>query len=163
MKIEVAYCKDRYSTMVRTTIVDVKKFLVFEPAWLWLVKCITDDETAEVVWERREGNEYALLCTRICVGESESGIIAVAPAIIWKGDEPKVVEWDEISPMRSVVKDPFYITMYNRTDLIEFSDLVLSKLAPAILMAKVSRLESSVKQIMIEVLNNAVEEKRKKI
>jgi len=79
-KIEVAYCKDRYSTMTQTTIVDVKKFLVFEPAWLWLVTCVTDDETAEVVWERREGNEYALLCARICVGKS--GVIAVVPAII---------------------------------------------------------------------------------
>jgi hypothetical protein len=160
MKIEVAYCKDRYSTMMQTTIVDVKKFLVFEPAWLWLVKCITDDETAEVVWEHREGNEYALLRAGICVGKS--GVIAVVPAIIWKGDKPEVVEWDEISPVRSAVKDPFCITMYNRTDLIEFSDLVLSKLSPAILMAKVSGLESPVKQIMIEVLNNVVEETRRK-
>jgi len=79
-----------------------------------------------------------------------------------KGDKPKVVEWDEISPVRGVVKDPFCITMYNRTDLIEFSDLVLSKLSPAILMAKVSRLESPVKQIMIEVLNNVVKKTRRK-
>jgi hypothetical protein len=52
--------------------------------------------------------------------------------------------------------------MYNRTDLIKFSDLILNKLAPAILMAKVSEpeLSDSVKQIMIEVLNNIIEKER---
>jgi len=135
MKIEVTRCKDRYSPMVRMTI-DVKKFLVFEPAWLWMVRCMSDDETAEVVWECRENRVYTLLCTKI--GIKGPGVVSVFPAVVWVDGKPEIVEWDEMNPGRGMVKDPFYVMVYNRTDLVEFSDLVLSKLTPVVLMAKVS-------------------------
>jgi hypothetical protein len=162
MKIEAAYCKDRYSSMIRT-VIDVKKFLIFKPAWLWMVRCMSDDETSEVVWECRENGTYVLLCTK--AGGKGLGVVSVFPAVVWVDGKPEIVEWDKMDPGRSEVKDPFYVMVYSRTDLVEFSDLVLSRLTPVVLMVKVSGSEPSklVKKVMIKALNNVAEEKREKI
>jgi hypothetical protein len=155
MKIEVACCKDRYSSMIQTMI-DVK-FLVFEPAWLWMVRCMSDDGTSEVVWECHKNSVYVLLCTK--VGGKGLGVVSVFPAVVWVDGKPEIVEWDKMDPGRSEVKDPFYVMVYSRTDLVKFSDLVLSRLTPVTLMVKVSGSEPSklVKKVMIEVLSGLVQ------
>jgi hypothetical protein len=155
MKIEITYCKDGHSPLVQEAI-DVKKFLIFEPAWLWIVRCMSDNEATEVAWECRENDVYTLLRTKI--GIKGPGAVSVFPAVAWVDDEPEIVEWDKMNPIRSIAKDPFYVTVYNRTDLIEFSDLVLSKLVPVVLMVKVGGETKFIKKVMIEILNKAVKE-----
>jgi len=155
MKIQVTCCKDRYSSMVQEEI-DVKKFLVFEPEWLWMVRCVSDDKTAEVVWECRKDNTYVLFSVKIDI--KGSGVMSVFPAVVWVGDKPEIVEWDKIDPGRSEVKDPFYVMVYNRTDLVKFSDLVLSKLSPVVLMTRLSDGTETVQNVIFEIINSLLKE-----
>jgi len=131
--------------------IDAKKFLVFEPAWLWMVRCMTDDGTTEVVWECRDG-AYVLLCTK--VGDKGPGVVSVFPAVAWVDGKPEIVEWS--GPKRDKVRDPFYVMVYNRTDLVEFSSLVLDKLSPAVLMMESSGKPSFVQEIILRILNDLV-------
>jgi hypothetical protein len=156
MKIEITCCETGHSAM-RRILIDTKKFLVFEPAWLWMVRCMSDDGTSEVVWECRDG-VYALLCTK--VGGKGPGVVSVFPAVVWADGKPEIVEWDKMNPGRGMVKDPFYVMVYNRTDLVEFSNLVLDKLSPVVLLVKAGGRGEPARKVMVEILNKVVGEKR---
>jgi hypothetical protein len=52
---------------------------------------VTDNETAEVMWEHHGSNEFVLLCITVS-GCKESGVISVFPAVMWVDNKPKVVE-----------------------------------------------------------------------
>jgi hypothetical protein len=154
MKIEVTCCETGHSA-IRQISIDIKKFLVFEPAWLWMVRCMADDGTAEVVWKCRRGGVYVLLCTK--VGGKGSGRVSVFPGMVWVDGKPEIVEWGRMA------RDPFYVMVCNRTDLVEFSSSVLDKLPPVVLMSKVGGKTELVKKVMLAILNKVAEERRKRI